>query len=75
MSKSLIRSVLIVLPILIGLFVTRSPFFMTSEAPAAGKPWADRPIELITTPQYETKKVNHHKSSLLLTPATPNAHT
>ena len=36
---------------------------MTSEAPAAGKPWADAPIPLITTPQYETKKVSLHTTS------------
>ena len=47
---------------------------MTSEAPAAGKPWADKPIALITTPQYETKKVNHYKPPVLrLTPVLDKA--
>lgn len=30
---------------------------MTATAPAENKPWADTPIKLITTPQYETKQV------------------
>jgi hypothetical protein len=42
--------------ILIGLFLNRSPFMMTSSAPS--KPWADGPMKLIETPQYKTKKVN-----------------
>lgn len=39
----------------LGFLLTRSPFMMTSVAPA--KPWADGPMQLITTPQFLTKKV------------------
>ncbi|KAI1465097.1 uncharacterized protein F4812DRAFT_131467 [Daldinia caldariorum] len=56
------KPILIAIPILIGLFLTRSPFFMTAPAldPAAagGVAWADAPIKLVTTPQYETKKTD-----------------
>ncbi|KAI0477332.1 hypothetical protein GGR56DRAFT_691847 [Xylariaceae sp. FL0804] len=52
------RPILLAIPILIGLFLTRSPFLMSAGAPAAGKPWADSPMKLITTPQYETKKTD-----------------
>ncbi|ORY57758.1 uncharacterized protein BCR38DRAFT_461052 [Pseudomassariella vexata] len=46
------------IPILIALFFTRSPYFMATTAPSEGKPWADTPIRLITTPQYETKRTD-----------------
>ncbi|KAI1206596.1 uncharacterized protein F4807DRAFT_463542 [Annulohypoxylon truncatum] len=56
------RPILIAIPILIGLFITRSPFFMAAPAldtaAADGKPWADTPIKLVATPQYETKKTD-----------------
>ncbi|KAI1292459.1 hypothetical protein F5Y03DRAFT_400432 [Xylaria venustula] len=52
------RPILLAIPILIGLFVTRSPLLMTSTTPAADKPWADAPLKLITTPQFETKKTD-----------------
>ncbi|KAI1105655.1 hypothetical protein F4804DRAFT_117306 [Jackrogersella minutella] len=56
------KPILIAIPILIGLFITRSPFFMSAPAldltAADGKPWADAPIKLVTTPQYETKKTD-----------------
>ncbi len=48
---------LLAVPILVGLFVTRSPFMMASTAPSESKPWADGPMKLIPTPQYATKKV------------------
>lgn len=49
-------TLLISVPILIfGLLLSRAPFMMTSTAPS--KPWADGPMKLITTPQFETKKV------------------
>jgi hypothetical protein len=35
--------------------LTRAPFMMTSVAPS--KAWADGPLTLITTPQFQTKKV------------------
>ncbi|OTB02221.1 hypothetical protein M426DRAFT_322799 [Hypoxylon sp. CI-4A] len=56
------RPILIAIPILIGLFLTRSPFFMSAPtldlAAADVTPWADAPIKLVTTPQYETKKTD-----------------
>lgn len=52
------RPILLAIPILIGLFLTRSPLFMTSVTPMESKPWADAPLKLITTPQYETKKTD-----------------
>ncbi|KAI1338473.1 hypothetical protein F5Y15DRAFT_129796 [Xylariaceae sp. FL0016] len=52
------RPIYLAIPILIGLFFTRSPFFMSTLAPTEGKPWADTPMKLITTPQYETKQTD-----------------
>ncbi|KAI1424664.1 hypothetical protein F5Y12DRAFT_435070 [Xylaria sp. FL1777] len=52
------RPILLAIPILIGLFITRSPLLMTSTAPDPAKPWADAPLKLITTPQFETKKTD-----------------
>ncbi|KAI1401119.1 hypothetical protein F4819DRAFT_459259 [Hypoxylon fuscum] len=54
------KPILIAIPILIGLFLTRSPFFMSAPTldAAAGQPWADAPIALVATPQYETKKTD-----------------
>ncbi|CAJ2505243.1 Uu.00g126370.m01.CDS01 [Anthostomella pinea] len=52
------RPIYLAIPILIGLFITRSPFLMSAVAPTEGKPWADAPMKLITTPQYETKKTD-----------------
>ncbi|GAP88250.1 putative hemerythrin hhe cation binding domain-containing protein [Rosellinia necatrix] len=52
------RPILLAIPILIGLFITRSPLFMASTTPAPSKPWADAPLKLIITPQYETKKTD-----------------
>ncbi|KAL7625968.1 hypothetical protein AAE478_002737 [Parahypoxylon ruwenzoriense] len=55
------RPILIAIPILIGLFVTRSPFFMTAttlDPAAGGEVWADQPVELIVTPQFETGKTD-----------------
>lgn len=48
---------LFAIPILLALFFTRSPYMMATTAPSQGKPWADAPIKLATTPQYETKEV------------------
>lgn len=51
-------SFLLAIPtIIVGLLLTRSPFMMTSTAPSEGKPWADGPMKLIPTPQFQTKKV------------------
>ncbi|KAI0812867.1 hypothetical protein GGR55DRAFT_585567 [Xylaria sp. FL0064] len=52
------RPILLAIPILIGLFITRSPLLMTSTAPMPNKPWADAPLRLITTPQFETKRTD-----------------
>lgn len=41
--------------VLYGVFVTRSPWFMDTQLPTSV--WADEPMELITTPQFETRKV------------------
>ncbi|KAI1823502.1 hypothetical protein F4861DRAFT_316928 [Xylaria intraflava] len=52
------RPILLAIPILIGLFLTRFPLLMPSSAPSPTKPWADAPLKLIATPQYETKKTD-----------------
>ncbi|KAJ3557002.1 hypothetical protein NPX13_g10019 [Xylaria arbuscula] len=52
------RPILLAIPILIGLFITRSPLLMTSTDPEPTKPWADAPLKLITTPQFETGKTD-----------------
>ncbi|KAI0427909.1 hypothetical protein F5Y09DRAFT_314657 [Xylaria sp. FL1042] len=52
------RPILLAIPILIGLFITRSPLLMTSTTPTPAKPWADAPLKLITTPQFETKRTD-----------------
>lgn len=51
------RPLVLAIPILIALFFAYSPFNMTTEPPSGTKPWADGPISLVNTPQYETKKV------------------
>ncbi|KAH8682286.1 hypothetical protein BX600DRAFT_39442 [Xylariales sp. PMI_506] len=48
----------LVIPLLVGVFLTRSPYMMAATAPSTHKPWADTPIELITTPQYQTKETD-----------------
>ncbi|KAI0378699.1 hypothetical protein F5Y04DRAFT_261403 [Hypomontagnella monticulosa] len=54
------RPILIAIPIIIGLFLTRSPFFMTAPTLDSTAPvvWADAPIKLVTTPQFATKKTD-----------------
>ncbi|KAK4098601.1 hypothetical protein N658DRAFT_217898 [Parathielavia hyrcaniae] len=42
--------------VVIGLILTRAPFMMTSVAPS--NPWADGPLKLVTTPQFETEKTD-----------------
>ncbi|KAK3989995.1 hypothetical protein QBC44DRAFT_326456 [Cladorrhinum sp. PSN332] len=45
------------IPILIiGFLLSRAPFMMTSQAPT--NPWADAPMKLVTTPQFQTKKTD-----------------
>ncbi|KAL2021604.1 hypothetical protein VTK56DRAFT_6957 [Thermocarpiscus australiensis] len=40
----------------IAFLLSRAPFMMTSVRPS--RPWADGPLKLITTPQYQTKKTD-----------------
>lgn len=42
--------------LLTALLLSRSPYLMTSTAPT--KPWADGPMKLVVTPQFQTKKVS-----------------
>lgn len=42
--------------ILVSLLLTRSPFLMSTSPTTGTKPWADGPMKLITTPQYETNQ-------------------
>ncbi len=49
------------LPVLVGLVLTRSPFMLAATAPSASQPWADGPMKLITTPQHETGKVRERE--------------
>ena len=44
---------------------SRSPYTMVTAPPSGSKPWADQPMSLITTPQFET-----HKTDLFTTGAT-----
>lgn len=57
MANRAVQLLLAVTTLLVGLLLTRAPLMMTAEAPRA--PWADGPMRLITTPQYETKRVSH----------------
>ena len=41
---------------IIGFLLSRAPYNMSSIA--LSKPWADGPMKLITTPQFETKKTD-----------------
>ena len=50
--------------LLFGVFVSRSPFMMTAEPVSGSKPWADQPMKLVATPQYETKKVWHPRLAI-----------
>lgn len=56
MANRAVQFLLAVTTLLVGLLLTRAPLMMTAEAPRA--PWADGPMKLITTPQYETKRVS-----------------
>lgn len=46
--------------LVIGFLLSRAPFMMTSVTPS--KPWADGPMKLVTTPQFQTKKVLNRSS-------------
>ncbi len=43
--------------ILLSLLLARSPFMMATTEPSGVTPWADGPLALVPTPQYEMKKV------------------
>lgn len=49
--------------IIAALFLNRSPYVMTSTAPT--KQWADGPMKLVITPQYQTKKVSSHDATII----------
>lgn len=42
----------------LALFLANSPYLNMSVAPTK-QPWADGPMKLVITPQYETKKVSN----------------
>ncbi|ROT39621.1 hypothetical protein SODALDRAFT_134403 [Sodiomyces alkalinus F11] len=44
--------------ILVSLLFSRSPFLMSSSPTTGANPWADSPMKLITTPQYETNQAD-----------------
>lgn len=50
--------------IVAALFLNRSPYVMTSTAPT--KQWADGPMKLVVTPQYQTKKVSSMRRPLAI---------
>lgn len=47
--------------LILAVLLNRTP----TMAPTSGKPWADGPCPLVTTPQYATKKVFPIVRSLL----------
>ncbi len=47
----------IAIPALIATAISRGPFLYTMTEPSGTKPWADSPMKLVSTPQFETKKV------------------
>ncbi|RKU43491.1 hypothetical protein DL546_003705 [Coniochaeta pulveracea] len=52
-------SILILIPtVLFAVLLSRAPFMMDSQAPSTSKQWADGPMKLVTTPQYQTKKTD-----------------
>jgi hypothetical protein len=48
----------VVQTILAVLFFQNSPYTMEAPAPSKTSPWADGPMRLITTPQFETQKTD-----------------
>ena len=57
--------------VILGFLLTRAPFTMTSVAPS--QPWADGPLKLITTPQFQTKKVRRQPAQALPAFCLPDA--
>ncbi|KAF7560089.1 hypothetical protein G7046_g4069 [Stylonectria norvegica] len=56
MSRVRIVVFLAIQTLLAAYFLNRSPYTMSSTPPT--KAWADGPMKLVTTPQYETKKTD-----------------
>ncbi|KAK4156158.1 hypothetical protein C8A00DRAFT_30970 [Chaetomidium leptoderma] len=50
------RFILAIPFMVLGFMLTRAPFMMTSVTPA--KAWADGPLKLVATPQFQTKKTD-----------------
>ncbi|KAF5253013.1 hypothetical protein FANTH_2100 [Fusarium anthophilum] len=42
----------------LAVFLAYSPYLNMSVSPTGSQPWADGPMKLVTTPQYETKKTD-----------------
>lgn len=55
MLFAIFSTVFVLQSVLYGVFVSRSPWIMDTQLPKSV--WADEPMELITTPQFETRKV------------------
>jgi hypothetical protein len=49
----------------LAVFLANSPYLDMSASPTGSQPWADGPMKLVTTPQYETKKVSQLNSDAL----------
>lgn len=49
---------LLIQTLVFSLWINRSPLMMTTTPPSSSRPWADGPMGLITTPQFETKKTD-----------------
>jgi hypothetical protein len=47
-----------------AILLANSPYRNMSVSPTGSQPWADGPMKLVTTPQYETKKVSQLDSSV-----------
>lgn len=60
---------LIVQAVFLAVYLQRSPFMMTTKAPASRSSWADQPCKLVKTPQYAT-----NKTDIFTTGATHMAH-
>ena len=43
--------------LMVSTFINYSPYTMATTTPAGVDPWADSPIPLVATPQFETGKV------------------
>lgn len=43
--------------LIVSTFINYSPYTMATTLPAGVDPWADSPIPLVATPQFETGKV------------------